>query len=243
MASDRPVIDRGSRNMNKLAATAVSVLAPTCIAAVPDAACAQDYPSHPIKLVLPQPPGGAIDLIARTLGERLSGQMSQPVIVENRPGANSGLAAGDVARSTPDGYTLFVAVDTNLVVNPTLYPDLSYAPFRDFTPISVLTKTALVLVANPKVNTNNVRELIAYAKANPGQLNYASIGLGTQAHLGMELFKLMTKTDINQVEYRGTAPAMTDVVAGRVEIMITGPPSAKAMSDGGKLKLLAVTGK
>ena len=126
---------------------------------------------------------------------------------------------------------------------PALYPDLSYDPFRDFTPISVLTKTALVLVANPKVNANNVRELIAYAKANPGQLNYASIGLGTQAHLGMELFKLMTKTDINQVEYRGTAPAMTDVVAGRVEIMITGPPSAKAMSDGGKLKLLAVTGK
>jgi tripartite-type tricarboxylate transporter receptor subunit TctC len=229
--------------MNRLAATAVSVLALTCIAAVPDAACAQDYPSHPTKLVLPQPPGGAIDLIARTLGERLSEQMSQPVIVENRPGANGGLAAGDVARSTPDGYTLFMAVDTNLVVNPTLYPDLSYAPFRDFTPISVLTKTALVLVANPKVTANNVRELIAYAKANSGQLNYASIGLGTQAHLGMELFKLMTKTDINQVEYRGTAPAMTDVVAGRVEIMITGPPSAKAMSEGNKLKLLAVTGK
>ncbi len=243
MASDRAVIDRGSRNINRLAATAVSVLALTCIAAVPDAACAQDYPSHPIKLVLPQPPGGAIDLIARTLGERLSEQMSQPVIVENRPGANGGLAAGDVARSTPDGYTLFMAVDTNLVVNPTLYPDLSYEPFRDFTPISVLTKTALVLVANPKVTANNARELIAYARANPGQLNYASIGLGTQAHLGMELFKLMTKTDINQVEYRGTAPAMTDVVAGRVQIMITGPPSAKAMSEGRKLKLLAVTGK
>jgi len=228
--------------MNRLAATAVSVLALTCVAAVLDVASAQDYPSHPIKLVLPQPPGGAIDLIARTLGERLSEQLSQPVIVENKPGANGGLAAGDVARSTPDGYTLFMAVDTNLVVNPTLYPGLSYEPFRDFTPISVLTKTALVLVANPKVTANNVRELIAYAKANPGQLNYASIGLGTQAHLGMELFKLMTKTDINQVEYRGTAPAMTDVVAGRVEIMITGPPSAKAMSEGNKLKLLAVTG-
>jgi tripartite-type tricarboxylate transporter receptor subunit TctC len=243
MSSDRAAVDRGSKNMNRLAATAVSVLALTCVAAVPDVACAQDYPSHPIKLVLPQPPGGAIDLIARTLGERLSEQMNQPVIVENRPGANGGLAAGDVACSTPDGYTLFMAVDTNLVVNPTLYPDLSYESFRDFTPISVLTKTALVLVANPKVIANNVRELIAYARANPGQLNYASIGLGTQAHLGMELFKLMTKTDINQVEYRGTAPAMTDVVAGRVQIMITGPPSAKAMSEGGKLKLLAVTGK
>jgi tripartite-type tricarboxylate transporter receptor subunit TctC len=169
--------------------------------------------------------------------------MKQPVIVENRPGANGGLAAGDVARSTPDGYTLFMAVDTNLVVNPTLYRNLPYDPFRDFAPISVLTKTELVLVANPKVPANNVRELIAYAKANPGKLNYASIGLGTQAHLGMELFKLMTETQITQIEYRGTAPAMTDVVAGRADIMITGPPSAKAMSAGGKLKLLAVTGK
>jgi tripartite-type tricarboxylate transporter receptor subunit TctC len=213
------------------------------IAAAPEMASSQAYPSHPIKLVLPQPPGGVIDLIARTLGERLSEQMGQPVIVENKPGANGGLAAGDVVRSPPDGYTLFMAVDTNLVVNPTLYRDLAYDPFRDFAPISVLTKTALVLVANPAVPAGNVQELIAYTKANPGKLNYASIGLGTQAHLGMELFKLLTGTDINQVEYRGTAPAMTDVVAGHVDIMITGPPSAKAMSEGGKLKLLAVTGR
>jgi tripartite-type tricarboxylate transporter receptor subunit TctC len=182
-------------------------------------------------------------LIARTLGERLSEQMKQPIVVENRPGANGGLAANDVARSIPDGYTLFVAVDTNLVVNPNLYPDLPYDPFRDFAPISVLTRLPLVLVANPQVPANNVGELIAYAKENPGKLNYASIGLGTQQHLGMELFKLMTKTDINQVEYRGTAAAMTDVIAGHVDIMFTGTPSAKGMSEGGKLKLLAVTGK
>jgi tripartite-type tricarboxylate transporter receptor subunit TctC len=204
---------------------------------------AQDYPTRPIKFILPQPAGGAVDLIARTLGERLSEQMKQPVVVENRPGANGGLAAADVARSTPDGYTLFVAVDTNLVVNPSLYPNLSYDPFRDFAPISVLARLPLVLVANLQVQANNVRELIAYAKANPGKLNYASIGLGTQQHLGMELFKLMTKTDINQVEYRGTAAAMTDVMAGNVDIMFTGTPSAKGMSEGGKLKLLAVTGK
>jgi tripartite-type tricarboxylate transporter receptor subunit TctC len=209
----------------------------------PGATRAQDYPSHPIRLVLPQPPGGAVDLVARSLAERLSEQMGQPAVVENRPGANGGIAAADVARATPDGYTLFVAVDSNLVVNPTLYPDLPYAPFRDFAPISVLAKVSLVLVANPAVPANTVGELIAYAKANPGKLNYASIGLGTQQHLGMELFKLMTGTDINQVEYRGTAAAMTDVVAGQVEIMITGPPSAKAMSGGGKLKLLGVTGK
>ena len=213
------------------------------LVALPHVARAQDYPSHAIRLVLPQPPGGAIDLIARTLADRLSAQMKQPVIVENRPGANGGLAAGDVVRAAPDGYTLFMAVDTNLVVNPTLYHDLPYEPFRDFAPISVLAKTELVLVANPKVSANNVRELIAYTKANPGKLNYASIGLGTQAHLGMELFKLMTKTQITRIDYRGTAPAMTDVIAGRSDIMITGPPSAKAMSEGGKLKLLAVTGR
>jgi tripartite-type tricarboxylate transporter receptor subunit TctC len=229
--------------MNRWATAALAGLVLACGAVRPDASRAQDFPSHPTRLILPQPPGGAIDLIARTLGGLLSEQMKQPVIVENRPGANGGLAAGDVVRSTPDGYTLFMAVDTNLVVNPALYRDLPYDPFRDFAPISVLTKTELVLVANPKVPANNVRELIAYAKANPGKLNYASIGLGTQAHLGMELFKLMTGTQIAQIEYRGTAPAMTDVVAGRADIMITGPPSAKAMSEGGKLKLLAVTGK
>jgi tripartite-type tricarboxylate transporter receptor subunit TctC len=228
--------------MNRRLAAARVVLALVCFCALADVARALDYPVHAIKLVLPQPPGGAIDLIARTLGERLSEQMKQPVIVENRPGANGGLAAADVVRSAPDGYTLFMAVDTNLVVNPTLYHDLPYDPFRDFAPISILTRTELVLVANPKVPANNVRELIAYARAHPGQLNYASIGLGTQAHLGMELFKLMTKTNIVQVEYRGTADAMTDVVAGRADVMITGPPSAKAMSEGGKLKLLAVTG-
>jgi tripartite-type tricarboxylate transporter receptor subunit TctC len=140
---------------------------------------AQDYPSHPIKLVLPQPPGGIIDLISRSLGERLSEQMKQPVIVENMPGANGSLAAGQVVRSVPDGYTLFMAVDTNLVVNPNLYTNLAYDPFRDFAPISVLAKVPLVLVANPKVPANDVRELIAFAKAHPGTLNYASIGLGT----------------------------------------------------------------
>jgi tripartite-type tricarboxylate transporter receptor subunit TctC len=201
---------------------------------------ADEYPSRSIRLILPQPAGGAVDLIARTLGDRLSEQMRQPVIVENMPGANGSLAAGTVARATPDGYTLFMAVDSNLVVNPNLYPNLTYEPFRDFAPISVIARLYMVLVANPKVQASNVRELIAFANSNPGKLNYASIGLGTSAHLGMELFKLMTNTDINQVSYRGTAPAMTDVVAGVVDVMLTGPPSAKAMSEGGKLKLLAV---
>jgi tripartite-type tricarboxylate transporter receptor subunit TctC len=204
------------------------------------AAGADDYPSKPIRFILPQPAGGAVDLIARTLGDRLSEQMRQPVIVENQPGANGGLAGGQVTRSTPDGYTLFMAVDTNLVVNPSLYPTLTYDPVRDFIPISIIAKVYLVLVASSKLEANSVQELIALAKASPGKLNYASIGLGTQAHLGMELFKLMTKTDIAQVSYRGTAPAMTDIAGGVVDVMFTGPPSAMALAAGGKVKMLAV---
>jgi tripartite-type tricarboxylate transporter receptor subunit TctC len=209
--------------------------------AIGGAARAQEpYPSKPIRFVLPQPAGGAVDLIARSLGDRLSESVRQPVIVENQPGANGGLAAGQVVRATPDGYTLFMAVDTNLVVNPNLYPNLAYEPFRDFIPISVIAKVHLVLVASAKVEANSVGELIAFAKVNPGKLNYASIGLGTQAHLGMELFKLMTKTEITQVSYRGTAPAMTDIAAGVVDVMFTGPPSAMALAAGGKGKMLAL---
>src|SRR6516164_9442351 len=183
----------------------------------------ESYPSKPIRLVLPQPAGGAVDLIARALGDRLSYALRQPVIVENQPGANGGLAAGQVARAAPDGYTLLMAVDTNLVVNPNLYPNLAYDPFSDFMPISIIAKVYLVLVATSKIEANSVAELLAFARAHPGKLNYASIGLGTQAHLGMELLKIMTKTDIAQVSYRGTAPAMTDIAAGVVDVMFTGP--------------------
>ena len=141
-------------------------------------ACADEYPSRPIRLVLPQPAGGAVDLIARTLGDRLAEQMHQPVIVENMPGANGSLAAAQVARAAPDGYTLMLAVDSNLVINPSLYNSLNYDPFRDFAPISIIAKLHMVLVANPKVPANTVQELIAYAKAHPNKLNYASIGFG-----------------------------------------------------------------
>jgi tripartite-type tricarboxylate transporter receptor subunit TctC len=204
------------------------------------ARCDEPYPSRPIRFILPQPAGGAVDLIARTLADRLSASMRQPVIVENQPGANGGLAAGQVARSMADGYTLFMAVDTNLVVNPGLYPNLAYDPFRDFSPISIIAKVYLVLVASSKVEANSVQDLLTFARANPGKLNYASIGLGTQAHLGMELLKMMTKTDIAQVAYRGTAPAMTDIAGGVVDVMFTGPPSAMALATGGKVKILAV---
>jgi len=216
-----------------LAVAAFAALTAPCGAEEP-------YPSRPVKLVLPQPAGGAVDLIARALADRLAEQMGRPFIVENMPGANGSLAGGNVARSPSDGYTLMLAVDSNLVINPSLYHTLTYDPFKDFAPISIIARLNMVLVANPKVSANSVKELIAYAKANPNKLNYAEIGIGSAMHMGMERFKFMTKTEINRVSYRGTAPAISDVVAGNVDLMFTGPPSAKSMSEGGKLKVLAV---
>ena len=217
------------------------VLAVTACAALAAPCGAEDhYPSRPVKLVLPQPAGGAVDLIARALADRLAEQMGRPFIVENMPGANGSLAGGNVARSPSDGYTLMLAVDSNLVINPSLYHTLTYDPFKDFAPISIIARLNMVLVANPKISANSVKELIAYAKMYPNKLNYAEIGIGSAMHMGMEQFKFMTKTEINRVSYRGTAPAISDVVAGNVDLMFTGPPSAKAMSEGGKLKVLAV---
>jgi tripartite-type tricarboxylate transporter receptor subunit TctC len=211
-----------------------------CTALAAPCGAEDHYPSRPVKLVLPQPAGGAVDLIARALADRLAEQMGRPFIVENMPGANGSLAGGNVARSPADGYTLMLAVDSNLVINPSLYHTLSYDPFKDFAPISIIARLNMVLVANPKISANSVKELIAYAKAYPNKLNYAEIGIGSAMHMGMEQFKFMTKTEINRVSYRGTAPAISDVVAGNVDLMFTGPPSAKAMSEGGKLKVLAV---
>ena len=217
------------------------ILAVAACAALAAPCGAEDhYPSRPVKLVLPQPAGGAVDLIARALADRLAKQMGRPFVVENMPGANGSLAGGNVARSPSDGYTLMLAVDSNLVINPSLYHTLTYDPFKDFAPISIIARLNMVLVANPKISANSVKELIAYAKAYPNKLNYAEIGIGSAMHMGMEQFKFMTKTEINRVSYRGTAPAISDVVAGNVDLMFTGPPSAKAMSEGGKLKVLAV---
>ena len=211
-----------------------------CVALAAPCGAEDYYPSRPVKLVVPQPAGGAVDLIARALADRLAEQMGRPFIIENMPGANGGLAGGNVARSPSDGYTLLLAVDSNLVINPSLYQTLTYDPFKDFASISIIARLNMVLVANPKISANSVKELIAYAKAYPNKLNYADLGIGSAMHMGMEQFKFMTKTEINRVSYRGTAPAITDVVAGNVELMLTGPPSAKSMSEGGKLKVLAV---
>src|SRR3954470_341391 len=164
----------------------------TCAALAATARADDRYPSRPVKLVLPQPAGGAVDLIARALADRLAEQMGQPFIVENMPGANGSIAGGNVARAPADGYTLMLAVDSNLVINPSLYHTLTYDPFKDFAPISIIARLNMVLVANPKLPANSVKELIAYAKAHPNKLNYAEIGSGSAMHMGMERFKFMT---------------------------------------------------
>jgi tripartite-type tricarboxylate transporter receptor subunit TctC len=217
-------------------------LAAMCGALAPlHAARAQDnYPSKPIQLVVTTAAGGANDLVARTLAERLSESLRQPVIIENQPAGNGGIAAGQVARATPDGHTLIMVVDSTLTVNPHLYRNLSYDPFRDFTPVSAVTRLPLILVVNPTVKAQNVKELIALAKADPGKLTYASTGLGTQLHIGMELFKLLTKTDILHVPYRATTGAMADLIGGRIDIALIGQSSAKAQVESGILRILGI---
>jgi len=206
-----------------------------------EAVRAQDsYPSRPIQLVVTTAAGGALDLVARAVAERLSDSMRQPVVIENQPAGNGGVAAGQVAKATPDGYTLMMVVDSTLTINPSLYRNLSYDPFRDFAPVSVVTRLPLVLVTNMTTKANDVGELIALAKANPGKLNYASTGLGTQLHIGMELFKLMTRTDIVHVPYRATTAAMADLMGGRIDLVLIGLSSAKAQVEGGKLRVLGI---
>ena len=173
------------------------------------------YPSKPIQLVVTTAAGGALDLIARTTAERLTESMRQPIIIENQPAGNGSVAAGQFSKATPDGHTLMMVVDSTVTINPHLYRNLPYDPFRDFAPVSVITRLPLVLIANPAVPANDLRELIAYAKANPGKLSYGSTGIGTQLHIGMELFKLMTKTNILHVPYRATVTAMADLLGGR----------------------------
>jgi tripartite-type tricarboxylate transporter receptor subunit TctC len=198
------------------------------------------YPSKPIQLVVTTAAGGALDLVARTVADRVSASVHQPVVIENQPAGNGSIAAGQFAKASPDGHTLMMVVDSTVTINPHLYRNLTYDPFRDFAPVSLITRLPLVLIANPEVKADNLKELIALAKASPGKLNYASTGVGTQLHIGMELFKLMTKTDIVHVPYRATTAAMADVMGGRIDLVLIGLSSAKAQVESGKLRAYAI---
>jgi tripartite-type tricarboxylate transporter receptor subunit TctC len=201
---------------------------------------AEDYPSKPIRIVVPYSPGGGADILARILAEKLQEKWSRPVVVENRAGAGGNLGAEAVFTAAPDGHTLLFTAQGPLVVNQSLYSKLAYDP-DTFTPVSLVVVAYSVLLAHPKVAAENVHELIALAKAKPDRLNYASQGIGTAAHLTAELFKSMAGVKIVHVPYKGSGPALTDLVAGHVDIMFGELAAAHSHIRSGLLRALAVS--
>ncbi len=201
---------------------------------------AQAYPSRPVRLVVGFPPGQTGDISARLLGQWLSDRLGQSFVIENRPGAASSIATELVVRAPPDGYTLLWIVTSNYI-NATLNPNLSYNFIRDIEPVASSTRSPLVALVNPSVPVKTVPELIGYAKANPGKLNMASGGIGNSTHLAGELFKMMTGIEMFHVPYRGSAPALTDLISGQVQVMFDLTPSSIGYIRTGQLRPLAVT--
>jgi len=207
--------------------------------AAPLLASAQAYPAKPIRLIVAFPPGGTNDIVARSVAQRMSERLGQQMIVENRPGANGALGAEAAAKSAPDGYTLFIAA-VNHVVLPSLYAKLPYNIEKDFAPVVLLATVPIVVTVNPAVSAGSIAELIALAKARPGVLNYASSGNGAGTHLAGELFKMQAGVNLTHVPYKGSGPAMTDLIGGQVQLMFADLPSANAQIKAGKLRALAV---
>jgi len=211
--------------------------------AVPGRGLAQAWPARPVRLIVPFPPGGSTDILGRSIAQKLQEVLGQPFVVENKGGAGGSIGATEAARAAPDGYTLLMGHIGTLAVNPSLYPDLAYDPMRSFAPVTLIARVPNVLVVNPGVPANDVRQLIALAKSKPGALRYASGGNGSAAHLAMEYFKLRTQTDIGHIPYRGTSPAVVDVIAGQVEMIMTGVPAVIEHVKAGKLRALGVSSR
>jgi len=205
------------------------------------AALAQSYPSRPIHFIVPYPAGGPLDTIARLLGQKVSENVKQPVIVENKPGAGGNIGADFVAKSPPDGYAILMGAVATHAINPTLYANIPYDPVRDFAPITQVASTPNVLVVNPSIPVSNVKEFVAYAKANPGKLNFGSGSTGSAGHLAGELFKSMAGVDMTHIPYKGAAPAMQDLIGGQIQLMFDNLASALTQVRAGKVKALAVT--
>jgi tripartite-type tricarboxylate transporter receptor subunit TctC len=208
--------------------------------AVSHFAWAQTYPTRPVRLVVGFPPGGGTDIIARLIGQWLSERLGQQVVIENRPGAGSNIATEGVVRAAADGYTLLL-VSAAHAINATLYDRLNYNFLRDIAPVAGVIRVPNLMEVNPSLPPKSVPEFIAYAKANPGKVNYASGGNGTAQHLAGELFKIMTGVDMVHVPYRGDAPALTDLIGGQVQVMFGNMPSSIEHIRAGKLRPLAVT--
>lgn len=212
------------------------------LANLPLLAEAQDgYPSRPIRLVVPFPPGGSPDILARTLAQKITEATGAAVVVENIPGAGGSLGADRVAKAAPDGYTLLMGHVGTLAFAPALYPNLPYDPVKSFTPVAWVARVPNVMAITPSLPVKNLTEWVAYLKNHPGQVNYGSGGNGSAAHLAVEYFKLATQTFIVHVPYRGTAPSVTDAVAGQVQMVFTGAPAIIPMVKAGKLRAIAVS--
>jgi tripartite-type tricarboxylate transporter receptor subunit TctC len=219
-----------------------ALLSATVLALSPHAA-AQAWPSKPIKLVAPSTPGDAPDVIARLVADKLSIALGQSVVVENKPGAGGVVGSDAVAKAAPDGYTLIMGNAGSHGINAAVYANLPYDIQRDFAPVSQVAVSPNVMVINPAVPANTVAEFIAYAKSRPGKLSYASGGNGSSAHMSMELFKSMAGVDIEHIPYKGSSPALTDVVSGQVAVFIGNMPPTVPLIKAGKLRALAVTTK
>ena len=214
-----------------------------CVAglSVAPAALAQAYPTKPVRVVVPYPPGGVGDTTMRAIAQQLSESLGQPFVIDNKPGASQMIGADAVAKAAPDGYTLFLGSVTSLAINVSSQKKMPYDPVKDFAPVSMLYFSPMYLVVNPTVPAQSVKELVALAKAQPGKLSFASIGQGGSIHLAGEMFKSMAGVDITHIPYKGSAPALTDIIGGQVSLMFDAGVSALPQVRAGKLRALAIT--
>jgi tripartite-type tricarboxylate transporter receptor subunit TctC len=206
------------------------------------ALAADDFPTRPVTIIVASTAGGGTDIVSRIVGEQLSKQLSQPFVVDNRPGAGSVTGTEYAAKAAPDGYTLQTGLNASMAVNPSLFAHLPYDPVADFAPVGMLAEFPFAVVVSKNFPAQSIKELIAMAKAKPGEINYASAGNGTGQQLSMELFKLMTGTNFTHVPYRGAAPAYTDVISGQVPVFFDNLASALGQIQAGTVRALAVTG-
>jgi len=223
-----------------------SLLAAMAVAAVAHPALAADaaaFPSKPVRLIVPFTPGGSTDILARAIGQKLSESWRQPVVIENRPGAGGAIGMELAAKAPADGTTMVMGHIGTLAANPALYRSLSYDPVRDFAPVTLVAMVPNVLVVGPAVPSRSVAEFVALAKSKPGKLDYGSGGNGSAAHLAMEYFKLKAGVDLQHVPYKGTAPALTDLLGGQIAVILTGLPPVLQHVKSGKLRILGVASR
>ncbi|MEY3886806.1 MAG: hypothetical protein RL650_898 [Pseudomonadota bacterium] len=241
MTSSRLPNAKRRHALNGLSALAISLGFSGLLLSTP-AVLAQTFPNKAIRLICPFPPGGAVDIASRAIAQELAKNLGQPVTVDNKPGAGGNIGGAEAARANPDGYTIFMTTSGIQAINPALYAKMPFDPNKDLTPITALVSLNNVLVLHPSVKANSVQEVIALAKSQPGAINYASSGSGTSIHMSGEMFKSLANVNMTHIPYKGSAPAITDLLGGQVMMMFDNIPSAIPHIKSGKLKALATTG-